>query len=315
MLLFAIGLLISAKLKGKAAEIVLRFPIYTGIIIAFSLGLIVWLRYDSLAPLAPRYVIIANIKRLITMLVIVGSLLGLLISSLAIAYGIPRIATKGPARISTLLSIIAAGYIALTNILPLAKLHSGSSYYPPKKILILGIDGGSWNTILPLIEDGSLPAMKELMEKGAYGYLDTYGSQFTPPVWTSIATGKVTEKHGIYHFGNLSSDWKATPIWSILSASGMRVAVVNWVCTWPPFEVDGCMITKVLSHEPHRVHLSEDLEHFGPLISKIIDRDSKVVTPLNDEERLRYARIESSMLRQIDREIISKVDSRLVAYY
>ena len=39
------------------------------------------------------------------------------------------------------------------------------------RIIVIGIDGGTWNTIKPLAEKGDLPTFKKLMSSGAFGTL------------------------------------------------------------------------------------------------------------------------------------------------
>ena len=67
-------------------------------------------------------------------------------------------------------------------------------------IIVMGVDGLDWRVILPMLKEGRLPNLAGLMERGSYGYLDTCIPTFSPVVWTSVATGKVRQKHGIRHF-------------------------------------------------------------------------------------------------------------------
>jgi predicted AlkP superfamily phosphohydrolase/phosphomutase len=66
--------------------------------------------------------------------------------------------------------------------------------------IVIGIDGGEWDIIAPLIADGSLPNLARLREKGMAGDLASATPPVSPPAWTSIHTGKNPGKHGIYDF-------------------------------------------------------------------------------------------------------------------
>src|SRR5512134_465148 len=67
-------------------------------------------------------------------------------------------------------------------------------------IVLLGVDGLEWDVMLPLRERGELPNLSSLMARGVAGTLDTLTPTLSPVVWTTIATGKTSVKHGIPHF-------------------------------------------------------------------------------------------------------------------
>jgi len=50
-----------------------------------------------------------------------------------------------------------------------------------KRIIIIGLDGGTFDVIKPLIELGVLPNIKSLKEKGAYGVLKSVIPPVTGP--------------------------------------------------------------------------------------------------------------------------------------
>lgn len=123
--------------------------------------------------------------------------------------------------------------------------------------LLVGLDGADWDVVMPLVEQGKLPNLKSLMDRGTYGYLDCHDRTCSPAVWTSIATGMSFEKHGILDFlaprgdtGRLtpvkSFDRKAKAIWNILSEGGLRTGVLNWLVTFPAETVNGFMISRVI---------------------------------------------------------------------
>ena len=49
---------------------------------------------------------------------------------------------------------------------------------------------------LPMIREGQLPDLARLMDRGGYGWLLTFVPTKSPVIWTSIATGEVSKKHG-----------------------------------------------------------------------------------------------------------------------
>ena len=124
------------------------------------------------------------------------------------------------------------------------------------KLLIVGIDGATFDIILPMIEKGELPTLGKLIQNGVYGELNSTIPPMTPPAWSSFATGLNPGKHGIYDFtervqGTYSirfvnaSMRKGKCMWSISSDYGKRVAVMAVPFTYPPEKVNGVMISGI----------------------------------------------------------------------
>jgi predicted AlkP superfamily pyrophosphatase or phosphodiesterase len=110
-----------------------------------------------------------------------------------------------------------------------------------------------WNVLLPLIREGRMPNFVEVMARGTFGELETFVPTFSPVIWTTIATGKVHQKHGIHHFakrtdGKLdlfdSRDRKTKALWNILSDNGKSVNSIGWWMTWPVEPIDGVMVSQ-----------------------------------------------------------------------
>src|ERR1041384_2000464 len=68
------------------------------------------------------------------------------------------------------------------------------------KVLVLGWDAADWKFISPLIDKGEMPALATLIEKGVMGNIQTLDPPLSPILWTSIATGKYGDEHGILSF-------------------------------------------------------------------------------------------------------------------
>ena len=68
------------------------------------------------------------------------------------------------------------------------------------KVLIIGIDGGTFDIIKPLVNAGKLPAMGRMIREGCHGILRSTIPPVTAPAWASFLTGKNPGKHGAYDF-------------------------------------------------------------------------------------------------------------------
>jgi len=95
-----------------------------------------------------------------------------------------------------------------------------------------------------MVRDGELPHLRSLMERGVYGKLETLEPTVSPVIWTTIATGKRHEQHGIHDFVRPSDgteaqrlysrlDRRVGAFWNFLSDAGQRVHVVGWFVTYP----------------------------------------------------------------------------------
>lgn len=123
------------------------------------------------------------------------------------------------------------------------------------KILLIGLDGASWRIITPMMREGKLPNMKRLLEEGTWGKLATLEPTLSDPIWTTVATGKSPELHGIV--STLLPDQydirKVKAIWNILSARKRKVGVVGYRLSWPAEKVNGIMISDMvkIGKEPY----------------------------------------------------------------
>src|SRR3990170_4120623 len=82
---------------------------------------------------------------------------------------------------------------------------------PPPLVVLIGVDGATPEVIDELRSERKLPAFERLVRAGTYGPMrslaarrlleeDTRRRYASPILWTTIATGKVPEKHGIRDF-------------------------------------------------------------------------------------------------------------------
>ncbi len=123
-----------------------------------------------------------------------------------------------------------------------------------KKVLVLGIDSGTWDVFLPFVEKGIMPRLKKLIDSSCSGVLKSTNPPMTPPGWTTLMTGVHPGKHGIYGFEDFNSETgtlghansntiAVETMWSYLSSKGQKVASLNMPMTYPPYEVDGVMVS------------------------------------------------------------------------
>ncbi len=122
------------------------------------------------------------------------------------------------------------------------------------KILIIGIDGGSWDIFEPVMEQGHMPHLKALRDGGVSGILASTRPPTTAPAWATLMTGVQPGKHRVLGFESYdcgketihlsnSHSIACETMWSYLGRQDFKVASLNMPMTYPPFEVNGVMVS------------------------------------------------------------------------
>jgi predicted AlkP superfamily phosphohydrolase/phosphomutase len=130
------------------------------------------------------------------------------------------------------------------------------------KVLIIGLDGGTFDFLDPFMEQGVMPRLGRIREEGCSGVLESSIPPFTIAAWPSFYTGLNPGKHGVISFhrrrlgevhperkGELvnSSHVQGERLWEALSATGKKVGVINVPMTYPPTPVNGFLISGMLT--------------------------------------------------------------------
>ncbi len=101
-------------------------------------------------------------------------------------FGIFRLATAGPISVE----LPPAGSDPVDE--------AGGVWENDLRVLLVGLDGGPWKMIDPLVKKGSMPHLAQIASQGITADLGNIIPTYSPPIWTSIATGKSPDKHGIH---------------------------------------------------------------------------------------------------------------------
>lgn len=125
------------------------------------------------------------------------------------------------------------------------------------RILILGLDGATFDLLRPLADKGAVPNLARLMRAGATATLRSTIPALTPPAWVSSVTGVNPGAHGIFDFLTESNrlqprpvttgDWMVEPFWRTFNRAGFRVGVMNFPVSYPPFPLSGFMVSGMMT--------------------------------------------------------------------
>jgi hypothetical protein len=144
------------------------------------------------------------------------------------------------------------------------------------RVVLIAIDGGSLDLVTHATAEGRLPNFGRLLDAGAVMHLATLHPTSAHAVWAAVATGKLPQKNGVrsaniyrlsgsdepirllpdfcfasglLRFGFLTDEphtaatLRARTLWSLLSAEGIPVGVVNWPLTDPAPPVRGYVVS------------------------------------------------------------------------
>jgi len=169
----------------------------------------------------------------------------------------------------------------------------------PPPLVVFALDGLEWRVLLPLLADGRLPTLAGLIERGVAGKLETLKPTKSPRIWTSIATGRTPEDHGILDFVRRPQgddgpiypytgvDRRVKAWWNILSDEGVTNATIGWWATWPVETVDGFMLAPT----------NTKARREGPIFDRVEGRSSALVHPpaLEDEVLAEFDRFDATI--------------------
>ncbi len=124
----------------------------------------------------------------------------------------------------------------------------------PRRLIIVGIDGGDWQNLRPLMDAGKLPNFTRLSADGATGPLRSQEPMLSPLLWTTMATGREPEDHGVLNFTVADPKTgvrvpisrlyrKVDAFWNMLGDYDRSVAVIGWLASDPAEEVNGVVVT------------------------------------------------------------------------
>jgi len=186
------------------------------------------------------------------------------------------------------------------------------------RVAIFGWDGAEWSVIDDLFSKGMLPNLKGLVDNGVRAPFKSLKELKSPLIWTSLATGKVPEKHGIESFGTFqfagmptnfvdypdglglyrmitlfqkSADLPVTSsvrrchaYWNLLSDAVRTVGIVGWWASWPAEKVNGFVLSDRFTYTL-----------FNPRASALSLREGQTYPPELLDQVSQYCRLPESI--------------------
>ncbi len=148
--------------------------------------------------------------------------------------------------------------------------------------MVIGLDCASPDLVFDRFRS-SMPHVARLMERGTWGPLRSCVPPITVPAWASMLSGLDPGQLGLYGLrdrrpGSYQLDLADSArlprslVWDRLGAAGKQVAVLFVPPSYPPFEVNGSLVSCFLTpgadcSHTYPVSLADELaERFGPYL-------------------------------------------------
>lgn len=122
------------------------------------------------------------------------------------------------------------------------------------KLILIGWDSADWKIIGPLLAKNQMPSLKKLIDTGVYGNMSTMNPPYSPMLWSTVASGKTPDKHGVLGFVEVvpnkkairpvtANSRKARAVWNIFHNQGLKSNVVGWWPSFPAEPINGAMVS------------------------------------------------------------------------
>ena len=127
-----------------------------------------------------------------------------------------------------------------------------------QELLIIGLDGATFKILDPLVKNGNLPHLARILQESYSSVLMSTVPPVTALAWPTIMSGLNPGNHGLLSWhGPLNANLERPlvnskkinepMIWHLLNQLGKKVCVFNVPVTYPPQDIDGVMISGMLT--------------------------------------------------------------------
>ena len=132
-----------------------------------------------------------------------------------------------------------------------------------RKALLIGLDCAAPGLLFDRFVD-KLPNFRRMMEKGAYGKLESSDPPITIPAWTVMASSRSPGVLGLYGFRHRRDNsykdiWiassrrvRAKRIWDYVAEAGGKSCLIGVPPSYPPFPVEGWLVGGFITPDTNR---------------------------------------------------------------
>jgi Type I phosphodiesterase / nucleotide pyrophosphatase len=107
---------------------------------------------------------------------------------------------------------------------------TGCTQPPPTRVVVIGLDGATWDVARPMLAAGELPHLARLIARGVVATPVASEPLFAPVVWTTLFTGVPPAQHGVENWALAGSGYRKVPaLWSRVDAAGKAERLAHGV--------------------------------------------------------------------------------------
>jgi predicted AlkP superfamily phosphohydrolase/phosphomutase len=158
-----------------------------------------------------------------------------------------------------------------------------------RPLLMIGIDAAEISLVRKWMHDGSLPNLRALRDRGAFGRLQSTARWLVGSPWPSFYTGTTPADHGMYHYlvwrpdrmthERPAPDWMPLqPFWRRIASDGRKVVAIDIPLAYSPEPFPGVEISGWATHEI----LEPPASHPPELMDRVFRQFGK--PPFDNEE-------------------------------
>lgn len=155
-----------------------------------------------------------------------------------------------------------------------------------KKVVILGIDGVPCSLLKQFIDEGLMPNLAGLAEKGTLAPMTASIPEVSSTSWSTFMTGVNPGKHGIYGFMELqqgsykwkfpdSRDVRSETLWDIAGKNDKRSIVLNVPSTYPAKPLNGALTAGFVALDLKKATYPESAYEYLKGIDYIMDVNAR----------------------------------------
>lgn len=141
------------------------------------------------------------------------------------------------------------------------------------QVVVVGLDGAGFQLLGDWFDDGTLPTLSALRERGRWAKLRSSYPPVTCPAWRCYSTGVNPGKLGVFWWEVFDRErreftvptaesFTVPDVWDYLGQAGFESAVVNMSTTHPPRAIDGWLVSNGSGDDEYTApeELREELE-------------------------------------------------------
>ena len=125
------------------------------------------------------------------------------------------------------------------------------------KVLLIGLDGMTFDVARPLMDAGKMPTLAALERRGVCATLLSTYPPISAPAWVTFLTGNNPGRHGIFNFQNLdlsryssfsetlvnSSYFRGKTLLDHAGVEGKRILAYRIPLTYPAWSINGLLVS------------------------------------------------------------------------